>query len=48
MALRNEPSPNKIVRAKGFLDAAHVSLRIGVRISLQMRRMATLKVDVSE
>src|SRR5262249_22398616 len=32
----------------GFLDAAHKSLGVSVRMSLQMRRMATLKVDVSE
>jgi len=32
----------------GFLDASHKSLGVGVGMSLQMRRMATLKVDVSE
>jgi len=32
----------------GLLDAAYKSLRVGVRMSLQMRRMATLKVDVSK
>jgi hypothetical protein len=32
----------------GFFDAPHESFGISVRISLQMRRMATLKVDVSE
>ena len=31
-----------------LLDRAHESLRVGVRMSLQMRRMATLKVDVSK
>jgi hypothetical protein len=31
-----------------FFDTAHKSLRVGVGMSLRMRRMATLKVDVSE
>jgi hypothetical protein len=31
-----------------LLDRTHESLSIGVGMSLQMRRMATLKVDVSE
>jgi len=31
-----------------FLDAANEPFRVSVRMSLQMRRMATLKVDVSE
>ena len=31
----------------GILDAAHKSLRVGVRMCLQMRRMATLRTDLS-
>ena len=31
-----------------FLSTAHESLGVGVGMSPQMRRMATLKVDVSE
>ena len=31
-----------------FLDRPHKPFSLGIRISLQMRRMATLKVDVSE
>ena len=32
----------------GFLDAAYKSLRMGVQVSPQMRRMATLRIDLSE
>jgi hypothetical protein len=32
----------------GFLDAAYKSLRVGVQVSPQMRRMATLRIDLSE
>jgi hypothetical protein len=32
----------------GFLDAAYKAFGVGVGMSPQMRRMATLKVDVSE
>ena len=39
--------PDHAIQA-GFLDAADESFGIGIGMSLQMRRMATLKVDVSE
>jgi len=31
----------------GFLDAANEALRIRIRMCLQMRRMATLRTDLS-
>ena len=40
------PEKDHTVQA-GLLDAADKSLRVGVRMGLQMRRMATLRIDLS-
>jgi hypothetical protein len=46
-AQRAFPEQNEM-RKTLALHRAHPSLREGIRMSLQMRRMATLKVDFSE
>jgi len=47
LAQRALSEPDHPIQA-GFLHAADESLGVSVRMSLQMRRRATLKVDVSE
>jgi hypothetical protein len=47
LAQRTLAEPDHAIQTR-FLDATDEPLRVGIRISLQMRRIATLKVDVSE
>jgi hypothetical protein len=57
MMVRHEISDGRLERPlskqnhpvqAGFLDASYKSLRMRVGMSVQIRRLATVKVDVSE